>query len=140
MTVVHRLSLAAVSRSYSLNKLCGLLIHSRALALGAWASVAIAHGPNYPVARGLFLDGVEPVSPALAGGFLTTGHQGKSQHFCFYLCPRAFLFSSIHKVLWQGPYTSVTCTLFHCPFPWNSQVLPSPDLWPLGLNEGQHLQ
>ena len=71
----------------------GFSFHSRALALGTWASVAVAHGLNCPVASGIFLDGIEPVSPALAGGFLTSGKSGKPQLFCFHLCPRAFLFS-----------------------------------------------
>ena len=43
--------------------------------LGTWASVVMAHGLNCPDACGILVPrpGIEPTSPALAGGFITTG-------------------------------------------------------------------
>ena len=50
----------------------------------AWASVVAAHGLGCPGACGIFPDtGIEPVSPALAGQFSTTGPSGKSRSFSF---------------------------------------------------------
>ena len=56
-------------------------------------SVVVAHGPSCSAARGIFPDqGYEPVSPALAGRFLTTAPPGKplnhlflTHFFLFYL-------------------------------------------------------
>ena len=52
---------------------------------GEWAvwhvgSVAVAHGLSCPMACGILAPrlGIEPLSPALAGGFLTTGPPEKS--------------------------------------------------------------
>ena len=60
---------------------CGLLIavtsRCRAWAPGTWASVVVAHELSRPAAHGI-LPGLEPVSPALAGRFLTTAPPGKS--------------------------------------------------------------
>ena len=58
-----------------------------ARALGMWASVVVVHGLSSCGARALLLcgmwdlpgPGIEPVFPALAGGFLTTAPPGKSQ-------------------------------------------------------------
>ena len=83
---------------------CGLLIavaslvaehgsrHADFSSCGTWASVAVAHGLQSAgsvvvahrlgcsAARGIFPDiGLEPASPALAGGFLTTAPPGKPQ-------------------------------------------------------------
>ena len=51
---------------------------------GAWApecvgSVAVAHRFSCPMACGILVPrpGIEPTSPALEGGFLTTGPPGK---------------------------------------------------------------
>ena len=42
-------------------------------------SVVVVHGHRCPAACGIFPDqGSNPVSPALAGGFFTTGPPGKS--------------------------------------------------------------
>ena len=52
-----------------------------ARALGATASVVVAHGVSCSVACGMWDlpgPGLKPVSPALAGGFLTTVPPGKS--------------------------------------------------------------
>ena len=77
----------------------------RAQALGAWASVAAAHGLSSCSSRALerrlsscgaraqllhhtcYLPGpgIKPVSPALAGGFLTTAPPGNSRVHHFYL-------------------------------------------------------
>ena len=67
---------------------------------GAWASVSGTHGLNCPLAGGIFWDqGIEPVSPVLAGGSLTAGPLGKTPTWvwipavsamqlrkCLYLC------------------------------------------------------
>lgn len=37
-----------------------------------WASVAVAHGLTCPTECGIFLDQVELISPALAGGYTQT--------------------------------------------------------------------
>ena len=88
------LSLVAVSGGYSLlwcvPSHCGGFFCCKAWAVGAPASVVMAHELSSCVAWALLLcgtwnlpgPGFEPVSPALAGGFLTTGPPGKS---CFFL-------------------------------------------------------
>ena len=54
---------------------------SGAWALGCLDLVVVACGPNCPQAcGGLPGPGIEPVSSALAGGFLTTGPWGRSLH------------------------------------------------------------
>ena len=90
------LSLVMASRGYSLVEVLGLLItaasHCRAQALayigfsscGTWAQ--LPHGMwNLP------RPGIEPVSLALGGGFLTTKPPGKSSNeFCCNLYQRVF--------------------------------------------------
>ena len=46
---------------------------------GAWASVVVAHRLSCSVAHGVLVSrpGIEPTSPALAGGFLITGQTRK---------------------------------------------------------------
>ena len=46
-------------------------------------SLVVAHGLSCPVACGILVPqpGIDPTSPALEGGFLTTGPPGKSQTF-----------------------------------------------------------
>jgi len=54
---------------------------SGAVALGlwsTWASAVVVHGLSCSVARGIPRPGIEPMSSALAGGFLTTGPPGNS--------------------------------------------------------------
>ena len=48
---------------------------------GAQVSVVLACRLSCPMACGILVPrrGIQPVSPALAGGFLTTGPAGKSQ-------------------------------------------------------------
>ena len=48
-------------------------------------SVVVAHGLSCHAACGILVPrpGIEPESPALEGGFLTTGPPGKSQHQYF---------------------------------------------------------
>ena len=77
---------------------CGGFSRCRARALGARASVAAAHElssrgsralecrlcSSYSAASGIFPEpGIEPVSPALAGRFLTTAPPGKSPNHVF---------------------------------------------------------
>ena len=57
---------------------CGGFSCCGAQALQCTGSVVVAHGLSCSVACGIFLDqGSNPVSPALAGGFLTTEPSGK---------------------------------------------------------------
>ena len=55
-------------------------------ALGVWASVVVACGLSSLVhgIRDLSRPGIEPVSPVLAGGFLTMGPAGKSLFHLFF--------------------------------------------------------
>ena len=70
--------------------------HAGFSSCGTWASVAVAHGLqsagsvvvahrlSCSAARGIFPDiGLEPASPALAGGFLTTVPPGKPTESVF---------------------------------------------------------
>ena len=52
------------------------------LSTGTWASVVATHGLSCPTAHGIFPDQMEPVFPALAGGFFTTQPPGKLQTAC----------------------------------------------------------
>ena len=54
-----------------------------AQSLGCGSSVVVAHGLSCPMACGILVPrlGIEPMSPALAGKFLTTGPPGKSSRF-----------------------------------------------------------
>ena len=61
---------------------------------GMWApervgSVVAACGLRCPAACGILVPrpGIEPTSPVLEGGFLTTGPPGKSQHLISYKVP-----------------------------------------------------
>ena len=58
-----------------------------------WASVVVARGLSCPVACGILDSGqrIEPMSPALARGFLTTGPPGS------FLCVRVFISPSLLK-------------------------------------------
>ena len=89
-SLLRGLSLVAKSGGYSLLRcagfsLCGFSCCG-ALALDMWASVAVAHrlsscGTRAQLLRGmqdLPEPGIEPMSPALAGGFLSTAPPGKS--------------------------------------------------------------
>jgi len=67
---VDRLSLVAESRGYSQVAVGGLLI---AVAFPAVAFPVVEHWLSYPTACGILpRPGIEHVSPALGGGFLTT--------------------------------------------------------------------
>ena len=82
-------SQVAGSRADSLIVVRGLLIAVASLvalglsSCGSWALErgfsSLVHGLSCSVACGIFPgSGIEPVFPALAGGFLTTGQAGKS--------------------------------------------------------------
>ena len=70
---------------------CGGFSCCGAWALGAWASVVVAHGLSSCGAWAQLLHGMwdlpgpglKPVSPALAGGFLTTAPPGKPNRYIF---------------------------------------------------------
>ena len=106
---VRRLSLVAVSGATlccsEQSSHCGAFSCCRAQALGAWASVVVACrlsscgsraleyrlsscGTWAQLLRGMWHHpgpGLEPLSPALAGGFLTTVSPGKSLFFFYCL-------------------------------------------------------
>ena len=71
---------------------CGDFSCCRARAVGVQASVVVARGlsscgTRASLFRGMWDlpgPGLEPVSPALAGGFLTTAPPGKSLSHCFF--------------------------------------------------------
>ena len=85
------LSLVAASRGYSLIVMSGLLMAMDSPAAhrlsGMRASVVAAHGLSCSSACSILVPGpgTKPVSPALAGRFLTTGLPGKS-HTAFLVC------------------------------------------------------
>ena len=103
------LSLVAVSRGYSSLQCAGLSLQSRAL--GTWAlaveahglsscgSLALEHRLSSCGSRAYLLHcmwdlprlGIEPVSPALVGGFLTTAPPGKSRGVVFKLVHFSYL-------------------------------------------------
>ena len=81
---------------FSLDEVCGFSLSScgvwapghvgsvvrgtRALQLRHTSSVVVVHGLSCPTACGILIPcpGIEPLSPALEGGFFTTGLPGKS--------------------------------------------------------------
>ena len=67
-----------------------------ALSLRHVSSVVVAQGLSCPAACGILVPppGMEPVSPALEGGFFTTGPPGKFRYFIFLKA----IVSSIFKV------------------------------------------
>ena len=82
--LVCRLSLIEASGGYSLATLGRLLVAVACFVAehrlkGAWALVVVAQGFSCPLACGILLPRprIEPMSPALAGGLLTTGPPGK---------------------------------------------------------------
>ena len=83
--VAHRLSLVMASRSYSpVAAHRPPVLASSPAGSGAQVSVVLANGLGCPAACGFFIPrpGIEPMSPTLAGEFLTNGpldHQGSSK-------------------------------------------------------------
>ena len=81
----HRLSLVAENGVHSVAEMCELLVAVASLVakpgLYSAGSVVMMHGLSCPAARGILVPqpGIEPMSPALAGGFLTT--RPPSVHF-----------------------------------------------------------
>ena len=83
------LSLVVASGGYSLVLMRGLLITGAPLASLAWAPEhrLSSCGAQASLLHSIWTlpgPGIEPVSPALAGGFLTTGPPGK--HLCVCVC------------------------------------------------------
>ena len=83
LVAAHRLSLVVASRGYSLVAVCGLLIAVTSLVaeqgLKNTSSAVMVLGLSCSEACGIFLSLWSDLSPALAGGFLTTGHQGSHE-------------------------------------------------------------
>ena len=75
--------------------------------------------------------GLEPVSPALAGGFLTTAPPGKSLFVCFFTFPHLFceqIFQNISRMQLLAfhplySYTSIQVTVIYS-FYYLSDLLP----------------
>ena len=91
---MHRLSLVVESRGYSLFVVHGLVM--------TVASLVAEHG-------------LEPMSPALAGGFLTTGTPGQSFLLLVSFSPK-FAFLLLHPLSSQSPplfLLTTFMTLFH---------------------------
>ena len=81
LVVACGLALAATSGSYTLVVVSGLLIAVSSLAAehwleGAWVSVVVVHG--HTCLWDLPRPGIDTVTPAPTGGFLTTRPPGKS--------------------------------------------------------------
>ena len=70
---------AAVGGAWALRRVGFSSCSVRAQCCGAWASLPCCE-------RNLPGPGIEPVSPALAGGFFTTGAPGKSRRDPFSMC------------------------------------------------------
>ena len=72
------LSLVGVSAPH-----CGGFSSCGVWALGAWASVVVAHRLSCPVARGIFQDqGLSPLSPALQADSLLLDHREAHPIYC----------------------------------------------------------
>ena len=76
--LLEGVSLAVVSRGCSLAAVCWILTVVASFVAerrfyGAWASVVMVHMLSWPSACGTFPDEGSTMSPALAGGFLTSG-------------------------------------------------------------------
>ena len=65
--------------------MCSLLIEAAFLVVKTWASQVVAHGFNNCGSQALEHRFNKPMSPALAGGFLSTGSPGKSSFSLFLL-------------------------------------------------------
>ena len=81
------------------------------LVSGQVGSVAVAHGLSCPTAGGILVprSGIEPVSPTLAGGFLTNGPPGKSLSW-------GHLYTSTWASLAEGDsYSPAAIRGFSCP-------------------------
>ena len=65
---------------------CGLLTSCGGQSLECKGSVVAQHGLSCPAVCEILVPRpeLEPASPALEGGFLTTGQPGKSQQFYYY--------------------------------------------------------
>ena len=72
-----------------------------------WTAVVAPHRLSCPEACGILIPGpgIEPVSPALQGGFLTTGLSGKPKAVLF-IWERSLFLKGLQKTLSQGPLAS----------------------------------
>ena len=94
---------------------CGGFSCCGAQALGMWASVVVAHRLSSCGSRAQLLHsmwdlpgpGIKPVTPALAGGFLTTVPPGKSLYDVFenYFGMLLFFIQQYHFVYIQNAFT-----------------------------------
>ena len=82
--------------------------------LQSTGSVFVEHEFSCSAACGIFPDQESNLSPALAGGFLTTGPSGKSQQFYFLRILHTVPHSSYtglhsHKQCWSVPFPPLPC-------------------------------
>ena len=106
----------AVCRGYSLGVACRLLIAGTSVAehgpRSSGASVVAAQGLSCPTACGILVPGprIEPMSPALAGGFLASRLAEKSQ-FLFFKSPS---FGYLLMVALGNEYTIILNMCINC--------------------------
>ena len=141
---------------------CGLFVAAHGLlsscgmrAPGRTGSLVVARGLSCPEACGILVPwpGIEPTSPALEGGFLTTGPSGKSLPFNFVLIlssllpflslpfsPQFFLLLCLLAIFLRllffflcsfGPEQGLTCDLCSSPAR-TSQVIFTISTLPMG--------
>ena len=120
----HRLSLAAASGDYSSLRCSGfslrwlLLLWSMGSRCTGFSSVArglSSCGARAQLPGGMWDlpgPGLEPASPASAGGFLTTAPPGKSQYFCFFLLLYERLLIVLCLVIFIGTIVYVASSTF----------------------------
>ena len=89
---------------------CGVRVFS--LSLRRASSVIVACGLNCPVAYGILVPcpGIEPASPALEGGFFTTGPPGKSLYIYYWA---HYTSRSLDSKPWRPPFFTLPCGLSH---------------------------
>ena len=80
------------------------IFHCGTQALELAGSVVAAHRLSCPTACGILIPqpGIKPMSPALEGGFLTTGPPGKSPSGCFKIFSLSMIFSNLIKICLDG--------------------------------------
>ena len=99
---MNELCLVALNRGHSL---LPWTCFSRQWLFLLWSvgSVVVAHGlPRFSVCGVFPAPGIKPTSPALGGGFSTTGPPGKS---CSYFSTEIFIPYNFHWLLFETPWT-----------------------------------
>ena len=114
----------------------GSVVCSRwALQLRCASSVVVAQGLSCSAACGILVPQpvIEPMSPAMEGGFFTTGPPGKSLCISFLLLLNYYKFFVLKSRCWQAPFHRLQekihflafPTFRHCPYSLAHSPLPS---------------